>query len=241
MSGGTSERMTFLAWGVTTFFFSGFIYPTIVHWTFGGGWLERNAYHDFAGSGVIHLVGGTGALVTLAILKPRLNRFNPDYAYTFPSHNPPLAALGCFLLYTCWLFFNAGSDYAGGYDNYVQPLIALNTFLAGSFGALTSLALGVVANKEYSLIGAMNGLLTGLVVVTGDCDNIENWVACLFGVFGGVVYFAVAKALLKAHIDDPIDAVPVHFGGGLTGTFLTGLFDKDAGLFYSGRGSLIGM
>lgn len=117
----------------------------------------------------------------------------------------------------------------------------MNTFLAGSFGALTSYFLGFVLNKEYSLLGTMNGMLTGLVVVTGDCDNIHTWAACLFGIIGGIIYHIMSKVLIKAQIDDPIDAVPVHFAGGLTGTFLTGLFDLTGGLFYGGGGQLMGM
>jgi len=116
----------------------------------------------------------------------------------------------------------------------------MNTFLAGASGALTAFFLNHIVSKSYSLVAMCNGMLCGLVCVTGASDCLYPWAAALFGLFGGATYHFVAAALVKLHIDDPIDAIPVHFGGGLVGTFMTGLFSKDAGLFYGKGGRLLG-
>lgn len=131
-------------------------------------------------------------------------------------------ALGALILYACWLFFNAGTSFSGENDETLQGLIAANTLLSGAAGAITAFLIHYVAAKEYSLVHLSNGLLTGLVAVTGAADDIATWAALIFGIFGGITYAAVAHVLVSARIDDPIDAVPVHMGGGFIGTLLTG-------------------
>ena len=136
----------------------------------------------------------------------------------------------------------------GDHDEYVAGLVSSNTFLAGSAGSLVACFLHYTATGKTGLVPLCNGMLTGLVAITGACDNVHTWAAITIGAIGGVTYFTVARILAAGEIDDPIDAVPVHFvikfyhfkGGGLVGTFLTGFFDQSGGLFYGGDGTLFG-
>jgi ammonium transporter, Amt family len=232
---------------------SGFIYPVVVHWAWSTtGWLspfKRNdcclisdtGYIDFAGSGVVHMVGGFAGLVGAVVLGPRLGRFDNDGPKP-QGHNIVLVALGTFILWFGWYGFNPGSTLGAiglsapaspgaefGMRNlaFVAALVATNTTLSAAFGGVTGLVLSILIDKEMNLGVTLNAVLGGLVAVTAGCSVLEPWGAVITGISGSLVVYGVSKLLIKLKIDDPIDAFAVHGAGGLIGVLLTGLFAMD--------------
>ena len=151
--------------------FSLFIYPIAAHWGWGNGWLQQQGYMDFAGCGMVHMVGGVGALANSIMLKPRRNRFDPKYAENFEPSNVPYIVLACLSLYVCWLYFNAGSSLAiDGKNAYFIGWIAANTMISGASGSLTVFLINYYQNRDnankYSAVMLCNGNLAGLVGIT---------------------------------------------------------------------------
>lgn len=235
VSGGAAERMTFFGYVGLSLVFSGIIYPFAAHWGFGNGFLMSMGYHDFAGSGTIHAVGGVGALMTTLMLKPRKGRYESKHSDQFEANNPTFICLGTLSvrtislygkLWTCWIFFNAGSTLSvTNGQNVVMARAAMNTMLSGSSGALTvfltNYYMNVTSTSRYNLVMLCNGNLAGLVAITAyviicdtlttrSCDNVEPWAAFTIGILGGFAYMFANRLLHHLQIDDPIDAVPVH-------------------------------
>ncbi len=245
VAGGIAERMKFIAYLIYSFLISAFIYPIIGHWIWGGGWLAKLDFTDFAGSTVVHIVGGFAALVGTIMIKPREGKFAPDgTANAIPGHSIPIASLGVFILWFGWFGFNAGSTLSVG-DGEAIARVAINTSLAASMGGLVALfAVWKIFGKP-DLSMAMNGALAGLVAVTAPCAFIDPWAAIIVGGIGGVVVVMGVILLDKLRIDDPVGAFPVHGLNGVWGTISVGLFGKHSlglvrdGLFFGGGFKLL--
>jgi Amt family ammonium transporter len=240
VSGAMAERTKFVSYMIYSFLISAIIYPIVVHWTWGGGWLYELGYHDFAGSGIVHMTGGVAALVGAAILGPRIGKYGPDgKPRAIPGHSIPFAIIGVFILLVGWFGFNPGSELAA--DSAVTP-VAVTTVLAGAAGAVVAMLITWVRNGKPDPAMAGNGLLAGLVSITAGCGAVYNWSAVLIGLVGGIiVVFAVEFIEKVLKVDDPVGAVAVHGICGAWGVIAVGLFaatDLEGfwkkGLFYGG-------
>ncbi len=247
VAGGMAERMKFVAYLIYSFIISSFIYPVIGRWIWGGGWLSSLGFADFAGSTVVHSVGGFAALVGTVLLGPRLGKYKPDgTANAIAGHNIPIASLGVFILWFGWFGFNAGSTLSVGNGELISR-IAINTNIAAALGGIFSMIAVWIMFGKPDLSMAMNGALAGLVAVTAPCAYIEPWAAIVIGSVGGVLVVFGVVFLDKLKIDDPVGAVPVHGFNGIWGTLSVGLFGRKSlglvydGLFYSGQAAQIGI
>jgi Amt family ammonium transporter len=247
VAGGMAERMKFPAYLIYSFLISGFIYPMVGHWIWGGGWLADLGFADFAGSTVVHAVGGSAALIGTILLKPRLGKYRPDGSPNpLGGHNLPLAALGVFILWFGWFGFNPGSTLGVG-DGSLIALVAMNTSIAAASGGIAALATVWIILKKADLSMTMNGALAGLVAITAPCAYVEPYAAILIGLVGGILVVLGALLLDKVKVDDPVGAVPVHGINGIWGTAAVGLFGKEAfglprdGLFYGGSFTQLGI
>ena len=213
------------------------IYPISGHWIWGGGWLSQLAtpFHDFAGSTVVHMVGGVVALTGAMALGPRLGKYNGKKVNAIPGHSMTLGALGVFILWLGWFGFNPGSQLAasGSANAIAISHIFVTTNLAAVAGALAALVISWLKWGKPSLSFALNGALAGLVGVTAGCAVVTATGALLIGLISGtVLVFAVTFIDNVLHIDDPVGAVSVHGVCGALGTILVGLFSESTGLFY---------
>jgi Amt family ammonium transporter len=240
VAGGMAERMKFQAYLFYSFIISALIYPIVGHWIWGGGWLSALNFADFAGSTVVHTVGGTAALVGTIMLKPRIGKYNPDgKPNAIAGHSIPLASLGVFILWFGWFGFNPGSSLHVG-DGRLIALVAINTNLAAAAGGIAAMITVWKTVGKPDLSMAMNGALAGLVAITAPCAFVEPGAAIIIGSTGGVIVVYGVILLDKLRIDDPVGAVPVHGMNGLWGTIAIGFFGKESlglaqnGLLYGG-------
>ncbi len=253
VAGGMASRMKFPAYLIYTAFVCALVYPIIGHWIWGGGWLSEMGFGDFAGSTVVHLTGGSIALVGTIILGPRIGKFGPDgKARAIPGHNIPLATLGVFLLWFGWFGFNPGSTLAVG-DGTAISLIAINTSLAACAGVVCAMIVAWILFGKPDPSMTMNGALAGLVAITAPCAFVSPWAAIVIGAIGGVIVVLGVILLDKVGVDDPVGAVPVHGMNGIWGTLAVGLFGQKAlfeaagytdcrnGLFYGGGFAQLGV
>jgi Amt family ammonium transporter len=248
VAGGMAERMKFPAYLIYSFIISAFIYPIIGHWIWGGGWLGGMGFADFAGSTVVHTVGGTAAFIGTVLLKPRIGKFRKDgSANLIAGHNIPLASLGVFILWFGWFGFNAGSTLAVDPSGELIARIAMNTNIAAAAGGIGALITVWLKVKKADLSMTMNGALAGLVAVTAPCAYIDPWAAIFIGFIGGIIVVLGVFFLDKIHIDDPVGAVPVHGMCGIWGTLSLGIFGQQAlglpnqGLIFGGGLTQLGI
>lgn len=252
VAGAMAERTKFTAYLVYSFLVSLFIYPVVVHWVWSGaGWLNSEGgwgFTDFAGSTVVHSVGGWVALVGAMILGPRLGRFGPDgKPRAIPGHNMSLAALGTFILWLGWFGFNPGSQLAiaSQGDADAVAMVAVTTNLAAAAGALGALFTAWLRYGKPDLGQTLNGVLGGLVAITAGCAYVDPLSSIIIGFIAGPVVVFSAELLEKLKIDDPVGAVPVHLISGIWGTLAVGLFASvegntgTTGLFYGGGLTLL--
>ena len=229
MSGAAAERMRLIFYLVISVLIAGLIYPVFGHWAWGGldigenyGWLRTIGFVDFAGSTVVHSVGGWVALAVLIIIGPRRGRFDADgNPQRIPPSNLALATLGGIFLLVGLLGFNAGSSLA--LDDRV-PGILINTILAGAVGALSAGSLGFAVQNHVNVTQFVNGCLAGLVAITAGCFAVSSPVACLIGLVGGMISVGGDELLQYLGIDDAVGAIPVHLGAGIWGTLAVGLY-----------------
>ncbi len=247
VAGGMAERMKFPAYLIYSFLISSFIYPVAGRWIWGGGWLSSMGFSDFAGSTVVHSVGGFAALIGTLFLRPRLGKYRPDgTANAIAGHNIPIASLGVFILWFGWFGFNAGSTLSVGNGELIAR-VAINTNIAAALGGIFAMIMVWSMFGKPDLSMAMNGALAGLVAVTAPCAYIEPWAALIIGAVGGILVVLGVIFLDKLKIDDPVGAVPVHGFNGIWGTLSVGLFGQKSlglshdGLFYSGQATQIGI
>ncbi|MFA6635602.1 MAG: ammonium transporter [Candidatus Omnitrophota bacterium] len=247
VAGGIAERMKFKCYLIYSFLISATIYPIVGHWVWGGGWLAEMGFGDFAGSTVVHAVGGTAALVGTAILGPRIGKFNKDgSANAIEGHSMALASLGALILWFAWFGFNPGSTLAVG-DGSLIAKVAVNTNLAAAAGGLVAMFFAWKKFGKPDLSMTMNGALAGLVAVTAPCAFVLPYESIIIGGVGGIIVVLGTVFLDKIHIDDPVGAVPVHMMNGIWGTLAVGLFGQEAlglardGLFHGGGFTQLGV
>jgi len=235
VAGGMAERMKFPGYLMYSFIISAFIYPLVGHWIWGGGWLSDMGFADFAGSTVVHTVGGFAALVGTRILKPREGKYAIDgKPNVLAGHNIPLASLGVFILWFGWFGFNAGSTLSVGNGSLIGR-VAINTNLAAALGGIVAMATVWRRFGKPDLSMAMNGALAGLVAITAPCAYVEPWAALIIGAAAGYAVVKAVEVLDKLQIDDPVGAFPVHGVCGVWGTLCVGIFGQKAlGLAYEG-------
>ena len=244
VSGSLAERTKIAGYFIFSIFMTAFIYPVVVHWTWGGGWLSDFEFIDFAGSGIVHTVGGVAGLVGTIILGKRIERFEKDTKDNeFKPHSVPLVVLGTFLLWFGWYGFNCVStlDITGN-NIYLAAKIAVNTTLGAACGGISTLLFSSYLSYrahnhfKYEVASLYNGILAGLVSITASCDAIEPWAAVTVGSIGGLVFLGFSKLLIRYKIDDPLDAFPVHGGCGIWGIISLAFFHKNKGIFYGHDG-----
>ncbi len=241
VSGTMSERTKFPAYLIYSFFVCALIYPVVGHWIWGGGWLADKGMIDFAGSTVVHSVGGWTALAGALLLGPRLGKYNKDKSSNaIPGHNIPLAALGVFILWFGWFGFNAGSTTSG--TNLSIATITVTTNLAASAGAITAMFTAWIKFGKPDTSMALNGALAGLVAITAGCASVSPLSAITIGAIAGVLVVLSVEFIDKIlHIDDPVGAISVHGVCGAFGTLAVGLFAQASYGESSGVGSINGL
>ena len=259
VSGSMAERTKFLSYCVYSAVISAVIYPIEAHWTWGGGWLSRIGFHDFAGSNCIHMVGGISALIGAAILGPRIGKFERDKSgkvtkvNAFPGHNLVAASLGVFILWLGWYGFN------GAACTSVEQLgsVFVTTTIAPALATVTCMIFTWIKYKRPDVSMCLNASLAGLVAITAPCDVTDAFGAIIIGIVAGLlVCFGVWFLDYKLHEDDPVGAVAVHCLNGIWGTIAVGLFATNSapgysiadslgnemtGLFYGGGLKLLGI
>ena len=227
VSGSMAERTKFSSYCIYSAIISLVIYPVEAHWVWGGGWLYKLGFIDFAGSAAIHMAGGICALIGAIIVGPRLGKYtrNKDgkivKVNAIMGHSIPLGALGCFILWFCWYGFNGAA--ATSVTQLAQ--ITANTTIAPAIATVTTLVFTWVKNGKPDVSMCLNASLAGLVGITAGCANVDAVGAILIGLGSGFLVVIVVELLdLKFHIDDPVGAVGVHFANGVWGTIAAGLF-----------------
>ena len=255
VSGAVAERIEFKSYLIYSVLVSCLVYPISGHWMWGSlagdasrGWLEALGFHDFAGSTVVHSVGGWIALAGALALGPRIGKYRHDgKANPIPGHSLVLGALGVFLLWIGWFGFNPGS-YTAGIGSIGR--VAMTTNLAACAGTVAALVTGWVVMGKPDLTMALNGSLAGLVAITAPCDLVTANAAIVIGLVAGVFVVLSVLALDRLHIDDPVGAVSVHCVNGVWGTLAVGLFaaptaanygNEMVGLFYGGGFTFLGI
>lgn len=239
VSGAVAERARLIPFMVFTAVAVTVVYPMVGHWVWGGGWLSDRGFHDFAGSTVVHAVGGGMALAGATIVGPRHGKYRPDGSVRpMPAHNFPLAALGVLVLWLGWFGFNGGSTLAAD-PTAIGPVI-LVTNLSAAAGFIAALVHVRLRTGLLDLSMGLNGALAGLVAITAGCDVIGPGESMLVGLLGGILVVEGVFFLERRKIDDPVGAIPVHLGCGVFGTVAVGFFAAEGGLFHGGGAELLG-
>jgi ammonium transporter, Amt family len=226
VSGSVAGRIKFSAYLVYTAVITGVVYPVSGMWMWGEGWLWDMGFRDFAGSVVVHTVGGMAGLAGAIALGPRLGRFVDGKPMAMPGHNIPFAALGVFVLLIGWYGFNPGSQlaFAGKANTDAMMIVAVNTTLAACTGAFAAMIFSWAVFKKPDLTFALNGGLAGLVGITANCNGVTNTESLIIGAVAGVLVCLGCMLLDKLQIDDPVGAFPVHGLCGMWGGIATGIF-----------------
>ncbi len=241
VSGAMAERTKFPAYLIYSFFVCALIYPIVGHWIWGGGWLSNKGMIDFAGSTVVHSVGGWAALAGAMLVGPRLGKYSKDgSSNAIPGHSIPLAALGVFILWFGWFGFNAGSTTSG--TNLSIATIAVTTNLAAAAGAILAMFTTWIRFGKPDTSMALNGALAGLVAITAPCASVSALSAIIIGAIAGIiVVFSVEFIDKVLRVDDPVGAISVHGVCGAWGTLAVGLFAQAAYGEASGAGAVNGL
>ncbi len=240
VSGAMAERTNFTGYLWYSIFITGFIYPVVGHWTWGGGWLDQLGFVDFAGSTVVHSVGGWAALAGAIVLGPRIGKYNADGSRNaMPGHNLLMASLGVFILWFGWFGFNPGSTLAA--TDLSIAMIAATTNLAAAAGAALSMMISWLKYGKPDVSMTLNGALAGLVGITAGAADVSLLGAVLIGGMAGTVVIFAVEAIDRVHVDDPVGAIAVHGVCGALGTMLVGVFAMDGGLLYGGGLALLGV
>jgi Amt family ammonium transporter len=234
-----AERTNFKAYLLYSVFITGLVYPVVVSWQWGGGWLAERGFVDFAGSGLVHMTGGVAALMGAIALGPRIGKFGPDgKPRAIPGHSIPLAITGVFVLLIGWFGFNPGSQLAADLD---VPAIAVKTLLAGAAGAAAAMFASWVLLKKPDVSMAGNGMLAGLVAICSGVGvgAIDLSMTVLTGAIAGVIVVAMVLAVERIlKVDDPVGAFALHGVCGFWGLLATGLLAEEGGLFFGGGSEL---
>jgi len=241
VSGAVAERMKLEAYFIYTLIITAFIYPAVVHWIWSGdGWASAfssnalNPIVDFAGSGVVHMVGGWSGLMGAYFVGPRPGRFQDFSLKTYKTHSVPLQAFGTFVLWFGWYGFNCGSTVAVVGAMETASLVAVTTTLAAASGGLTASFLGKFLSGKWNIGLACNGVLAGLVSVTAPCAVVQPELSIVIGFIGGLIYYGFSALMIRLEIDDPLDAAAVHGACGFWGVISVGIFATQEYLIKAG-------
>ena len=239
VSGAVAERIKLWPFLIFVIVLTGFMYPISGSWKWGGGWLDAAGFQDFAGSTVVHSVGGWAALAGVIVLGPRLGKYKDGRVNPMPGSNLALATLGTFILWLGWFGFNGGSQLAMGTVGDVSDVsrIFANTNMAAAAGAVTALVLSQLLYKKPDLTMVLNGVLAGLVSITAEPLAPTLFGALWIGAVGGVIVVLTVPLLDKLKLDDVVGAIPVHLFAGIWGTLAVIFYNSDATL----GGQLIGI
>ena len=228
VSGAVAERIKLKGFMLFAVLYVGLIYPIVGAWKWGGGFLDAWGFYDFAGSTLVHSVGGWGALITIYLLGARIGKFDKDgKPKALPGHNLPIASAGVFILWLGWFGFNGGSVLSA--DPELTSLTLVTTSLAAAAGGVTATFFSNLLYKNYDLTMFMNGVLGGLVGITAGADQMSPTDAILIGLIAGVVVVLGIALIDKLKLDDPVGAVAVHLICGIWGTLAVGIFGAMAG------------
>jgi len=241
VSGAVAERIKFMSFVLFSFVMVGLIYPITGHWLWGGGWLASYGAWDFAGSTVVHSVGGWAALAGVILLGPRLGKFRDGKVHPIPGHSMTSATIGVFVLWLGWFGFNPGSTMAA--DPAAIAHVAVTTNTAAAAASLSALLTATLLLGKPDLSMILNGCLAGLVAITAPCAWVSVGSSLAIGLVAGVLVVLAVLAFDRARLDDPVGALSVHLVNGVWGTLAIGLFADSAaapvtgpanGLFYGG-------
>ncbi|OPY67385.1 MAG: Ammonia channel precursor [Syntrophorhabdaceae bacterium PtaU1.Bin034] len=247
VSGAVAERIKYKSFIVFSFAMAIFIYPVVGHWIWGGGWLSKLGMFDFAGSTVVHSVGGWAALAGVLVLGPRFGKYTSDGKINpIPGHNLSIATIGVFVLWLGWFGFNPGSTMAA--DPKAISHIVMTTNTAAIAAALSSTVIAWIILGKPDLGMTLNGCLAGLVAITAPCAFVNLGSSLIIGAIAGILVVLSVIFFDRAKIDDPVGALSVHLVNGVFGTLAVGLFAQDSltgvatgnGLFFGGGLKLLG-
>jgi len=223
VSGAVAERIKLTSFMLFSIIYVGLVYPIVGAWKWGGGFLDGMGFYDFAGSTLVHSVGGWAALVAIFLLGARIGRFDKDgKPLAIPGHNLPLAAAGVLILWLGWFGFNGGSVLSA--DPELTSLTLVTTCLAAAAGGISSAIFSNILYKNFDLTMFMNGVLGGLVGITAGADQMSPMDAVLIGAIAGVIIVLGVALIDKLRLDDPVGAVAVHLICGIWGTLAVGMF-----------------
>jgi Amt family ammonium transporter len=228
VSGAVAERIKLSSFIIFSFFYVMFVYPIIGSWKWGYGWLHTLGFYDFAGSTLVHSVGGCGALAGVLLLGPRLGKFYKDRINPIPGHSVTSAVIGTFMLWLGWFGFNGGSVLSA--DPAAVSKVILVTCIAASAGGIAATITIFSLSKNYDISMTLNGILSGLVAITAGADQMSVLDAVVIGTVGGILVVVSVLMVDKIKIDDPVGAISVHFVNGIWGTLAVGLFGNLASL-----------
>ena len=245
VSGAMAERTKFISYCIYSAVISAVVYPVSGHWIWGGGWLARMGFHDFAGSTAVHMCGGAAALIGARVLGPRMGKYTEEgKPNAILGHSLTLGALGVFILWFCWFGFNGCSTVAMDSDAAVYSAgnIFVTTNLAAATATVATMIITWLRYRKPDISMTLNGSLAGLVAITAGCDMVSPAGAFFIGLIAAfVVVFGIEFIDKVCKIDDPVGAIGVHGMCGAAGTLLTGVFAVDGGLAYGGGFSFLGI
>lgn len=228
VSGAVAERIKLSSFLVFSTVFVGLVYPVVGSWKWGGGWLDTMGFYDFAGSSLVHSVGGWGALVGAIMLGARKGKFVDGKIRPIPGHSLPLATIGMFLLWLGWFGFNGGSVLSA--NPALVSLTLVTTCIAASAGIVGAMFTTWTISKKPDLSMVLNGCLAGLVGITAGADQMGLGSSFWIGLIAGILVVVSVMTIDKIRIDDPVGAISVHLVGGIWGTLAVGIFGAMAGL-----------
>ena len=222
VSGAVAERVKLVPFLIFCTLFVSISYPITGFWKWGAGWLDARGFYDFAGSTIVHSVGGWGALAAIILLGSRKGKFSPKGIHPIPGHSMPLATLGVFLLWFGWFGFNGGSVLSA--DPGLVSIVFVTTSLAAAAGAIGAFIVSLIMFKTYDLSMVLNGVLGGLVGITASADGVSPSAAMMIGFVAGVLIPISVTAFDKMKLDDPVGATSVHLVCGIWGTLAVAIF-----------------
>ena len=229
VSGAVAERIKLSGFMLFSILYVGLVYPIVGSWKWGGGFLDALGFYDFAGSTLVHSVGGWGALITIYLLGARIGKFDKDgKPNALPGHNLPIASAGVFILWLGWFGFNGGSVLSA--DPELTSLTLVTTSLAAAAGGVAAAFFSNVLYKNFDLTMFMNGVLGGLVGITAGADQMSPTDAIIIGLIAGIIVVLGISLIDKLKLDDPVGAVAVHLICGIWGTLAVGIFGALAGI-----------
>ena len=225
VSGAVAERIKLHSFLIFSVIYVAFIYPWVGSWKWGGGWLDAKGFYDFAGSTLVHSVGGWAALAGVMLLGPRLGKYVNGRIKPIMGHNMPLATIGVFLLWLGWFGFNGGSVLSA--DPSLVSFVFVTTCLAAAAGIVGAILLSWVLQKKPDLTMALNGALAGLVGITAGADVVSVMSSIVIGFIAGLLVVASVMIIDRIKLDDPVGAISVHLVCGIWGTLAVGIFSAD--------------